>query len=221
MDQLNKKVKFEELLTPYVQDRLNASERSLVEDLAENDSEFNEKLQFEIELAGYIQQEDKEVIDIASSFDTLKQQIESISNRHYWWNVFSWKNSNTFGGFSPSLVIASLAVVCIGVYVLLSQNIYSPLEDEYETLSSNKPKIVYDHGKQYYRIVFNEDFTVSKVQTLADEFTFNIESGPDSLNSYIISLTTDDGLSENILQRWRSDPRFFLIEPLPNTNSEN
>ena len=90
MEQLNRKVRFEELLTPYVQNRLDASERKFVEELAKNDSELNEKLKFEIELASYIQQEDKEFIDVAPSFDNLKQQIESTSSRHNWWNVFLW-----------------------------------------------------------------------------------------------------------------------------------
>ena len=118
-------------------------------------------------------------------------------------------------------MIASLAVVCIGVYFLLSQNIDSPLKEGYETLSNNEPAIVYEDHRQYYRIVVKEGFTASKVQTLANEFTFNIESGPDSLNSYIISSAVNDTLFEANLQSWRNDPRFLLIEPLPGANTEN
>lgn len=223
MNEVNNKFRFEELLTPYVQNRLDASERRFVEELAKNNSELNEKLQFEIELAGYIQQQEKEFIDIdvESSFGKLKQQIESTSNNHNWWNIFSWKNNDTFGGFNPSLVIASFAVVCIGVYVLLSQYVYGPLEPGYETLSNNEPKIVYEQGRQYYRVVVKESLTVSKLQTLADEFTFNIESGPDSLNSYIISSSANNSTQDVNLHHLRKDPRFLLIEPLPGVNTEN
>ena len=218
MNQGNNKMRFEELLVPYVQDRLDASERQYVEELANSDRELNEKLQFEIQLASSIQQSDIEFKEVTPSFRKLKQQIESRSN---WWSFFSWDSNSITGGFNPGLVVATLAVVSVGIYMLFSQNAVNLLEDGYETLSNGESEIVYEHDKQYLRVIIAERLTESEIQSLSNEFIFNIESGPDSLNSYIISIAEGDALSVDALQNWRSDPRFLLIEPILSVNTKN
>ena len=222
MNQSNSKIRFEELLVPYVQNRLDASERQYVEELANSDSELNEKLQFEIQLANSIQQSDIELKEVTPSFHKLKQQIESSSNKIDWRNIISWNSGGVaVGGFNPGLVIATLAVVCVGVYMLLFQDTVRTLEGGYETLSNGESAIVYEHDKQYLRVIIAEGLTESEIQSLSNEFIFNIEYGPDSLNSYIISIAEGDALSVDALQNWRSDPRFLLIEPILSVNTEN
>ena len=221
MDKLNSEMKFEELLTPYVQNRLKDTERQYVEELAKADSELNEKLQFELKLANSIRQSANELKEITPSFHELTQQIESSSNKPNWLNVFAWNSRETTSGFNPGLVFASLAVIFVGIYMLFSQNIGNRVEGDYETLSSNESGIIHKDDRQYLRIVIAEGLTEPQLQSLSNEFIFDIESGPDSLNSYIISLAKGNTLSEDELRHWRNDPRFLFIEPLPNASTEN
>lgn len=213
-------MRFEELLTPYVQNRLDKTERQFVEELAKADSELNKKLQFEIQLANQIQQTTKEFKEVTPSFHELKQRIESTSNKFNWLNVFSWDKGKTLGGFNPSLVVASLAIVCVGVYMLFSQHIDNRIDGNYETLSTNDSVISHKNDRQYLRIVVTEGLTESQVQTLSNELIFNIESGPDSMNSYVISVAEKDTNLEDTITHWREDPRLRFIEPLPSTNVE-
>ena len=220
MNQLNSKMKFEELLTPYVQNRLKDTERQYVEELAKADSELNEKLQFEIKLANSIQQSSNELKDVAPSFDKLKKRIETTSNKN-WLNVFAWNNRETMGGFNQGLVFASLAVIFVAAYMLLTQGMDNQLQNDYETLSTDESVIIQKDDRQYLRIVVAQEITESQVQSLSNEFIFDIESGPDSLNSYVISLAKRNALSENELKNWRNDSRFLFIEPLPSASTEN
>ncbi len=221
MSQVSNETRFEELLVPYVQNRLNTSERQFVEELAKSDRELNEKLQFEIQLANHVQQSKSEFKEIMPSFHELKQQIEVSNRSDNWWNIFSRNSESSLHGFNPSLVLASLAVICVGIYMLFLQDRNQFLEDNYETLSSDETKIAYQHDRNYFRVIIATGITKPEIQIISDKFVFDIEFGPDSLNSYVISLAKDDSRSTDALQRLRDDSRFLMIEPLAQTSTEN
>jgi len=220
MSQLNKKMDFDELLTPYVQGNLDESQRKYVEELAKANNECNEKLQFEQQIASSIKHSAETIQEITPSFDTLRKQINNSSEKNNWWNIFSHRKDAKTDWFNPGLVLASFTAICLGVYMLFSQPMDNSLQNGYETLSSGDSAVVYSSDKQYVRMVIAAQQREQQVQSLAEEFNFTIESGPDSLNSYIVSFSKEHSLSDETLASWRDDPRFDLVEPIPTVELE-
>lgn len=220
MSQLNKKMDFDELLTPYVQGNLDEEQRKYVEVRAKIDSKCNEKLQFEQQIVSSIKHSAESFQEITPSFDTLRKRINNSSEKNYWWNIFFHKKDAKSDWFNPGLVLASFAAICLGVYMLFSQPMDNSLQNDYETLSNGDSAVVYSSDKQYMRMVIAAQQSEQQVQSLADEFNFTIESGPDSLNSYIVSFSKERSLSEETLASWRDDPRLDLVEPIPTVELE-
>ena len=104
--------------------------------------------------------------------------------------------------------------------MLFSQPMDNSLQNDYETLSNGDSAVVYSSDKQYVRMVIAAQQSEQQVQSLAEEFNFTIESGPDSLNSYIVSFSKERSLSEETLASWRDDPRLDLVEPIPTVELE-
>ncbi|MGI9228113.1 MAG: hypothetical protein ACR2PU_04900 [Gammaproteobacteria bacterium] len=220
MSQLNSKMDFDELLTPYVQGNLDEEQRKYVEERTQSDRGCNEKLKFEQQIVNSIKQSSEKFQEITPSFDALQERINNSSGKYNWWNIFSKNFGDISSWFNPGLVLASCAAICLGVYMLFSQQAENNLLNDYETLSSGDSSVVYSSEKQYLRVIIATQKNERQVQSLADEFSFTIESGPDSLNSYIVSFSKGHSLSEETLASWRNDPRFDLVEPIPTVELE-
>jgi hypothetical protein len=220
MSQLNSKMDFDELLAPYVQGNVDEKQRKFVEERAEFDSECNEKLKFEQQIASSIKQSSEKFQEITPSFDSLKKQINKSPIKNAWWkNLFGGQDTNN-SRFNSGLVLASFTAICLGMYMLFSQQIDSNLVDDYETLSNGDSTLVLKDDRHYLRIVLADKLSKDKVIRLVEELKFTIESGPDSLNSYIISFSDEHSLSDEDLNSWRKDSRFDLVEPIPNVKLE-
>lgn len=219
MSKLDRKMEFEELLTPYVQNRLDKAKRQRLEELVQMDTELNEKLQFEIQLANNIQQSTEQLIEVRPAFHKLKQRIEAESKQFNLFDLSSWNSNWSLSWFNPGLALTSLAVLSLGAYLLLTQYPVSNLDGRFETLSNNDSTVVYQADMQYLRIVIAKELSRPQLESISKELLFKIESGPDSLNSYIISLSKNSSITEETLKQWRSDPRFLLVEPLNITDN--
>lgn len=220
MSQLNSKMDFDELITPYVQGNVDEKQRKFVEERAQSDSECNEKLKFEQQIVNSIKQSSETFQEFTPSFDNLKKKISKSSIKNAWWkNLFGGQGANN-GRFNSGLVLASFAAICLGVYMLFSQQIDSNLAADYETLSNGDSALVLKDDRHYLRIVLADKLSKDKVIRLAEELKFTIESGPDSLNSYIISFSDEHSLSDEDLNSWRNDSHFDLVEPIPNVKLE-
>lgn len=209
---------FDELLTPYVQGNLDESQRKYVEELAKADRKYNEKLLFEKKVANNIKCSAENFQEVIPSFDKLKSKLNKPTQK--WWDVLFRNNPIQTNRFNPSLALASFAAICLGVYILFSQPIDNVLQGDFETLSNDDTPLVFTKDKKYLRMVFNAQQSVDQVNQIAEEFGFVIESGPDSLNSYIVSHANTSSASSEMLTNWRADSRIELVAPIDTDTSD-
>lgn len=204
--------KFEELLTPYIQGRLDEVTRRKVEQYAESSADFAELLQFEQRVAANVRNSSAETVTVMPSFANLKQRIETEAKPNHGFEVFFTSIVNAVRGLNPGLVMASLALVAIALLTLQRSDITS-FDDRFETLSDNGSDVVAVPGRKYFNVVFDESANAKAIEQLASELKFDVETGPNSIGAYTVSIEVDDQTPEAALAKWRADNRFVLVQP--------
>ena len=203
--------KFEELLTPYVQGRLDEATRRTVEQYAETSRDFAELLDFEQQVAVSIKSSPEDSVVVMPSIQKLKQRIDSQSKRNRSVEIFLAWIRDAFDSLNPKLVAASLAVVTIAV-LALQQPIFGPVDEGFETLSSTGNDVG-TPDRRYFSVVFDESMDASSIEQLSAEFGFLVETGPNSIGAYTVSIEAGDEASEAAAAAWRADERFVFVGP--------
>lgn len=202
--------RFEELLTPYVQGRLDEVTRRAVEQYAETSSDFAELLNFEQQMAASIKSSSADAVVIMPSIQKLKQRIVSQPRLNRSFEMFLAGIRDAFRGLNPGLVAASLAIVTIAL-LTLSRPIFAPMNEGFETLSGNGSNVTTAPGRRYFSVVFDENIGLSGIEQLAGEFGFLVETGPNSFGAYTVSIEANDEASEAAAAIWRADKRFVFV----------
>ena len=203
--------KFEELLTPYIQGRLDDATRRKVEQFAERSGEFAELLRFEQSVAASVRSVADDAVVVAPSFGKLKQRIDAQSSTSRGFEVFMAGIHNLFRGINPGLVAAAFALFAIALFALQRPAIL-PDNDRFGTLSNGVSDIVAEPGRAYFRVVPSDDGKERHIENLATEFQFAVEAGPNQFGAYIVSIETSEDPTDAVLARWRSDERFMFVE---------
>ena len=202
--------RFEELLTPYVQGRLDEVTRRTVEQYAETSSDFAELLNFEQQVAASVKSSPADSVAVMPSIQKLKRRIDSQSKQNRSFEMFLAWIRGAFDGLNPGFVAASLAIVAIA-FLALQRPSFAPMDEGFETLSSNGSNVANVPGRKYFSVVFDESIDVSGIGQLADEFGFHVETGPNSIGAYTVSIDADVETSEAAAAAWRADKRFVFV----------
>lgn len=203
---------FEELLTPYVQGRLDEETQRKVVQLAESSTEFAEMLRFEQQVAASVQTPSTESVAVMPSFQKLKQRIDSQDQSKNGLRTFFASFRNAVSGLSPALVAASLVVVAIAL-LTLQRPAVETVDNDFVTLTDNSGGIEMVPGREYLKVVPAEDTGTNSIHQLADEFGFFVEDGPSSIGAYLVSIESNSEDANTIATNWRTDKRFLLVGP--------
>lgn len=201
--------KFEELMTPYLQGKLEADEVRALEDYADASSEFRDMLQFEKQVFGGIRAEGGAAN--APSFAALRERVKQEKT-----NPLQRFLESLSGGMRSVLAPALLASAAAALLVVqfLSDPANDVVETGFETLS-NGQQVERLSDRRYYRLALNEQGAAVALEDMGRELGFQVESGPDGIGSYEISLPQGDAPDAATLSVWKSDPRVLLLEPIP------
>lgn len=206
---------FEELLTPYVQGRLDEETQRKVVQFAESSAEFAEMLRFEQQIAASVNTASADSVAVMPSFQKLKRKIDSQEQPENGLRTFFASLGNLVGGYSPALVAASLVVFALAL-LTLQRPAVETLDNGFETLtdpSLTVPSIEMVAGREYLKVVPVEDTETNGIRQLADEFGFIIENGPSGIGSYVVSIESNSEDAGAIAKSWRRDTRFLFVGP--------
>ena len=175
-------------IVDYVAGRLTGSERSAFEKRLASDPDLAARVEEERELSVVLRGTRDHGIPPAEAFEKIRPELTATRLTAGW-----------FAAVAASLV----AVVVVLVFM-------QPPEPAFETLSSDQAQRVDTSNR--FRVVFSAASDETDRASAAEEFAFDIVSGPGPGGAFVVK--TEKELSREQLFEWRDDPRIDLAEPV-------